>query len=241
MSIKVAIVNRSKRLSDLEVIPAVAALQIQVSRDFGPIWGVDAHVGFVPKGEEAAPDRWQQVLVDAPSEPDALGYHDTTKSGLPIGFTSLDQCLKYGDDWHTTLSHEMLELLADPFIFSVVSMGNGRYTWLEVCDAVEAYDYEIELDGGIHVKVSDFQTPAWFGAPRKPGGAFSFLNTVHSPFELAPGGYMGVLEADGSYHQLTRRVGPRIPAKREEPIERGRRWRRLKRMGLSSGGANSTA
>ena len=34
--------------------------------------------------------------------------------GTPYGFVYLDICARYGENWTTTLSHEVLELLADP-------------------------------------------------------------------------------------------------------------------------------
>lgn len=49
-SIKVAVVNASRTLTDNQVKSAVSALQTQVHRDFASAWGIDADLTFVPKG-----------------------------------------------------------------------------------------------------------------------------------------------------------------------------------------------
>jgi len=57
------------------------------------------------------------------------------------------------------LSHELLEMLADPWINWCATGNDSKIYALEVCDAVEADDLGYDIDG---VRVSDFVTPAWF-------------------------------------------------------------------------------
>ena len=61
--------------------------------------------------------------------------------------------------WTVTLSHELLEMLADPWINWCAQGDDGKIYALEVCDAVEADRMGYEIDG---VLVSDFITPSWF-------------------------------------------------------------------------------
>jgi hypothetical protein len=53
-TIQISILNRSSVLTDAQVQAAVPALQTQVKRDFGPVWGVDADLTFVPAGAPSA-------------------------------------------------------------------------------------------------------------------------------------------------------------------------------------------
>jgi hypothetical protein len=44
----------------------------------------------------------------------ALGYHDRNFSGIPFGFVFTELSREIGENWSVTLSHEALELIADP-------------------------------------------------------------------------------------------------------------------------------
>jgi len=52
-TIKIAVINATSDvvLSDAEAAPAVNALQEQVTSDFAPVWGTDADLTFVPRGQ----------------------------------------------------------------------------------------------------------------------------------------------------------------------------------------------
>jgi len=93
-----------------------------------------------------------------------LGYHDKNHAGLPYGFVYLDVCRASHEDWSTTLSHEVLELLADPRAVMTVAgpapRGAKKHVHydLEVCDPTQGDTYQI--DG---VTVSNFVGKAYFG------------------------------------------------------------------------------
>lgn len=230
MEITLAIVNRSRTLSDADVLPVVAALQVQVNRDFAPAYGIGAALGFVPKSEHAPEEHWQQIIVDEGTDPAALGFHEVTALGWPVGYTSIDQTTKYGEKWSTTLSHELLELLADPYCFSLVyNPRRQEFVWLEVGDPCEAISYQI--DG---IDVSDFVLPAWFGAPRaSKTDPFTHCGSINRAFALAPGGYVGVVSADGQVTQLTARRDEKQAEPREIPRPLSRRWRRIQLGGVA--------
>src|SRR6266852_514158 len=111
-NIKVAVINQSQSLTDDQVSQAVPALQAQVSNDFAPAWGIDADVTFVP-GSQPAPGSWALVIFDNSDQPGALGYHDLTVEGLPLGKVFAGTDIQYGLQWTITASHELLEMLAD--------------------------------------------------------------------------------------------------------------------------------
>src|ERR1700676_2293274 len=93
--IQIRITNDSTVLTDLQVQTCMAALQAQVHEDFFPSpWGVDAELTFMPKGQSPMPGQWQLVFADDSDQAGALGYHETTFNGDPIGYcfakTSMD-------------------------------------------------------------------------------------------------------------------------------------------------------
>ncbi|WP_222932722.1 hypothetical protein [Nocardia yunnanensis] len=199
--------NRSTVLTDAEVSAVVPALQTQVHRDWAPAWGSDADLSFVASAQQPEPGSWWLVVSDDSDQAGALGYHDLTPEGLPLGKVFARSDRDAGLQWTVTASHELLEMLADPDInlaayeFSTATI--GRIYAYEVADAVEANQYGYQIDG---VLVSDFVFPAWFENFRKAGSTqFDYGKHLTAPFELLPGGYIGVFDITGGsgWHQLT--------------------------------------
>jgi hypothetical protein len=200
--IKIAIFNHSTVVKDDEVAHAVQALQVQVSRDFLPAWGIDAALSFVPSGEIPPAGSWQLGIFDDSDQAGALGYHDLTEAGMPLGKVFAKTDLFYQLQWTVTASHELLEMLADPDI-NLTAMRSLRFNseyeldWTlfyayEVCDPCESDDQGYLIDG---VLVSDFVNPAWFEAFRKTGSTqFDHRSLIQNPFELLPGGYISVFD-----------------------------------------------
>jgi hypothetical protein len=209
--IKIAVINASTTLSDADVRAVVPALQAQVRRDFAPAWGVDADLAFVPKGGTAAPGAWWLVVLDTSDAPGALGYHDLTPEGLPLGKVFAETDRKLGLRWTVTASHELLEMLVDPNVNLTVFIETGSTTGTlyayEVCDACEADEFGYSIEG---VMVSDFVYPAWFESFRKKGSTrFDHREKIQEPFGLLRGGYIGVYEvkSGSGWTQVTAEPG----------------------------------
>jgi len=113
-NVTVSIFNDSTALTDADVQPVVAALQRQVSEHFAPAWGIDATLAFVPKGQQPRAGSWWLVVLDDTDQAGALGYHDTTPDGLPMGKVFAKTDLDNHLSWSVTVSHELLEMLGDP-------------------------------------------------------------------------------------------------------------------------------
>lgn len=231
-AIRMAVINEATHVTDAEAEKFTAALQAQIHEDFLPVWGIDCSLGFVPKGEKLLdPSVWWLVLLDNADMAGALGYHDFTASGLPIGKVFVETTKRYGGIWTVTGSHEALEILADPDISICVLAANkdfpkGALYARENCDAVEADELGYEKLG---VMLSDFQTPAWFEAPRR--AQVDFCNHIKKPFQLAPGGYISVLDLahlHRGWQQLTAR-SDRRNFRARAPIGSRRERRRLPR------------
>ncbi|MGH7053673.1 MAG: hypothetical protein ACREFA_07635 [Stellaceae bacterium] len=219
--IQIAAINESATVADAQVPAVVAALQRQVREHFAPAWGIDAQLSVSARGAVPAPDSWQLVLLDDSDQADALGYHETTAAGLPLGKVFVRTSTQDGENWPVCASHELLEMLADPWVCDTVlaqtSESAGTLYPREVCDAVEGATYEI--DG---VQVSDFVLPAyWF--PAVPGvtlaGPFDWLKQLQAPLPaLLPGGYLGEMAVGvpaTGWQQITdmRRLSARHAAK----------------------------
>ena len=213
----IAYIRETGLLTDALIRAYVAAQQIQIDRDFGPIWNVKDECVFVPPGS-VIPDGARQVIFkDRSDQTDATGYH--TGTGTPVAFVFAQDCIDDGIAWAVTASHETLEMLADPLCSRTQRVTIDGVTWdyaWEVCDAPEddAFAYAIN---GIHM--TDFVLPNWF-IPDAPG-PYSFRDALRAPLALAEGGYIGrreVAPSPGTWAQVfADKPGPR---QRKGPLSR---------------------
>lgn len=210
---QIAIVNTSTLVSNNDAAKMAAAIEHQVRADFAPAWGrVPVPVGFYTSPHAAPADGHGIALVDTIADAPAgvLGYHTEDARGQ-WGIVACKPELDAGaqvltGDWavSSVLSHEVLELLADPSCSFWASAGRRAYC-LEVCDPVEAPTYEV--DG---VAVSNFVLPAWFDP--QGTGPFDHLGLLKAPFSLLKGGYV-VYSSQGAEHQ---EYGDQFPGWRRE-------------------------
>jgi hypothetical protein len=196
--IQISVINASTVVTDDDVRPVVDALQKQVTNDFLPAWGVGAQLTFIPTGSTPPAGTWWLSILDDSDQAGALGYHDITPDGLPLGKVFAGTDLKYGSQWSVTASHELLEMLGDPNINLTVFVQNDQSTGIlyayEVCDACEADQFAYKIG---NVSVSDFVFPSWFESFRTAGSAqFDQTNQIQSPFQLLTGGYIGVFDVN---------------------------------------------
>jgi hypothetical protein len=224
--IKVAVINASTVLKDADVKAAVPALQKQVHDDFAPAWGVDADLIFVPRHGKPPTKAWWLAILDDSDQAGALGYHDLTDQGLPLGKVFAGTDMRYGSKWTVTASHELLEMLGDPDVNLAAAIdrphGGMRLYAYEVCDACEADQFAYKIDG---VLVSDFVFPAWFESFRKHNSTqFDRQELIKAPFELLTGGYIGIYDvpSGSGWTQITKdgesrlyQLRPRVGSRRE--------------------------
>ena len=176
----------TETLSFAEVSRAGAALQKQLARDFGPIWGVDATIDAFARLEDVPLGYWPIVVEEDIQVAGAAGIH-LDRNGQPFAL------VQYSNRWTLTASHEMLEMAADPFGNRVISARSikpdlGRVEYLvEVCDPCEAPDFAYHANG---VSVSDFYTPNFFDPVIDPGVRYSFTGAITKPLDVLKGGYI---------------------------------------------------
>lgn len=205
-NIKIAIVNETTVLIDGEVPAVVNALQRQVHEHFAAVWGIDADLTFVPKGSTPFKGAWWLVLLDNSDQAGALGYHDLTPEGMPMGKVFVKTDMDYQQQWSVTASHELLEMLGDPdvnlTVFVQPGATSGTLYAYEVCDACEADELGYPIDG---VQVSDFVYPSWFESFWQPGATqFDYRGHINQPLQILQGGYIGAFDVTTGtgWHQL---------------------------------------
>jgi hypothetical protein len=226
----VVLVDRSPEpVSGARLAHVARALQTQVDRDFGAVWGVGVRVTAatctaVPAGA------WTISIVGEPVS--GLGVR-LDAHGRPVAD------VRAGEDWTLAASHELLEMIADPrggrFMegrrpATGARLHRVRYL-VEVCDPCEVHPYVI--DG---VEVSDFVTPDYYRADAAHGTAVDFLRKLRRPLEVSAGCYLSWHDPDdGHWHQrrpdgtvsrsrgpLDPRRSPRDDRDRAFPDEAGR-------------------
>jgi len=204
------VIANLSNIDDSVLNNVLAAISTQISLDFGREWNISAALRsqrmtltgpFVEF--DAATDA---IIYLGDSSQDStsgvnqvLGYHSQNHSQLAYGFVYLDACAQANEDWSITLSHEILELLADPSTIATAPGPDPTNNspeadpvsfFLEVCDPTQGDWYLIN-----GVKVSNFVNKSYFG---KSGGLTQTnrMNLTLPPFGARPGGHATYLDSN---------------------------------------------
>jgi hypothetical protein len=235
----VALVSLSSDVPDREVMRVAAALQKQVTRDFAPIWGVQAtidpfadlhsvpsdyHPVIVFSGtadlaeqlEGLVGEQYASRLIDAFTTDQLQGIHLNGFTRQPFALVEASEV------WSVTASHEALEMIADPYGNRLVAASHKldralRVNYLlEVCDPCLAVWYPVN-----GLPVSDFYTPSYFDPVRTDGTRYSFTGEVVEPLEILPGGYLTWVDPrSGSLYQLQAGETEPVHLADEEALQR---------------------
>jgi hypothetical protein len=232
--IKIAVINESTVIPDSDMPDVLEALQHQVDLDFAPIWGqaIDTELVLGDKTQPTPPGVWELVILDNSDQAGALGYHDVTSNGDPLGkiFAKDDQ--QDGTSWTVTASHELLEMLGDPEINLTAeadaSDGTTKFYAYEACDACEddSFGYKITTQSGKDILVSDFVTPKFFmPSMTAPGTQYDFKGNIKAPLQILTNGYLSVWSPATGWSQITGELVNKT-AEQAAPKEGHRRYRR---------------
>ena len=217
----IAIVSLTREVTTRSVLQVSAALQKQVTRDFVPIWGFPATVDAfedltsVPNDyhhviifsdprelidllEQQVGELPAQVLLDEFQRGSITGIHLNELTRQPFALVAAS------DAWTVVLSHEVLELLADPSGNHLIAAAHPfdaerrvRYL-IEVCDPCQALWYPVN-----GVPVSDFYTPRYFDPVSVKGIRYSFTGSLQEPRQILEGGYLTFLDPlDSALYQV---------------------------------------
>lgn len=213
----ISVDNHSDQSSH-EVRRVIRAINKQIERDFEPHWNLGATVRLSRYlSRTKAKDRDRRATVH-------LHLHHAGRFHLPTAvsaatgwvFTHLPAKVERTLPWlHWTvaLSHEILELLADPDLNTLirgphpVAKRRKVLHYREVCDPVQGDIYKI--DG---VAVSNFVLPHYYNGQGESGGENDFLNRGVKAFNWRPNGEIGFFDPSvgkrGKYVTF-----PQVPAK----------------------------
>jgi hypothetical protein len=188
---KVAIVSEISEISPSELTRVAAALQEQATRDFGPIWGVNATVDAFASLDDIPLDAWPIMIQTDIHESGAAGIH-LDRNGQPFALVQFDNA------WSLTASHECLEMLADPFGSRQQAAPSPKpgdnidvLFLVEVSDPCEALSCAYAING---VTVSDFITPQFYDRAAAIGVRYDFTGKITKPGQVLRDGYVSWLD-----------------------------------------------
>ena len=217
----VAIVSVAGEVPMRDLMQVAAAVQKQVTRDFTPLWGIEATVDafqdlssvpsdyrpvvvFGDPGElpsrlgSLMGEQPPEVLIHALESGEVAGIHLAAITRQPFALASTSGA------WPVTVSHETLEMLADPYGNRVVAAVHPQNRakrvnyLLEICDPCLTTYY---LVNGL--PMSDFYTPRYFDPVRIDSVRYSFTGAIDEPLKILPGGYLSWIDPlDSGLYQL---------------------------------------
>jgi hypothetical protein len=185
---QVALVSESAQVEASDLTQVSAALQKQATRDLVQFWNVKATVDAFPRLEDVPIGYWPIMVMDDIGY-DAAGIH-LDKNGQPFALVTASA---QRDVWSLTASHEMIEMLVDPFGNRLVAGDSpkpdqGRVQFLlEACDPSEAAGFAYTVNG---ILVSDFYSVRFFDPVAAPGVRYSFTGAITEPRQVLRGGYL---------------------------------------------------
>jgi hypothetical protein len=199
---QVALVSESDQIDPGDLTRVSAALQKQVTRDLVQFWNVKSTVDAFPQLEDVPIGYWPIIVQDNIGF-DAAGIH-LDEDNQPFALVTASE---ERDVWSLTASHELIELLVDPF-GSRLNAGDSpkpdqaRVQFLvEPCDPSEATEFAYTVNG---ILVSDFYTVRFFDPVAAPGVRYSFTGAIRQPREVLRGGYLSWLDvASNTWWQET--------------------------------------
>jgi|NGEPerStandDraft_6_1074524.scaffolds.fasta_scaffold18755_2 hypothetical protein len=202
---------------DVDLIHSAAiALNLQVTRDLPQFWPVTATVFYLPNPKKIPAGVWPVQLVKT-LPPDEGGFHsDKHKQPYAKVIASAEDTT-----WTIDVSHEILEMLVDPYgnrmqssvaieiVGGKIQDGTGQFGYLvEACDPCEDNSYAYTING---VAVSDFITPHFYDPMVTPGTRYSFTGAIKGPRQILPGGYISWVNAQKDEWQQLMYVDPSKP------------------------------
>jgi len=219
--IQIGLVDMTGKLDAELVQSAAIALNLQVTRDLPQFWPISATVVYLPNPQKIPAGIWPvQLVKELP--PGEGGFHsDKHKQPYSKVIASPDD-----NTWTIDASHEILEMLVDPWgnrmqssnaieiVKGKIEDGTGQFGYLvESCDPCEDNSYAYTING---IAVSDFITPHFYDPVVTPGTRYSFGGNISAPRQLLPGGYISFVDlTQDEWEQILWIDPPRPPVLRK--------------------------
>ncbi len=184
--IHLALVVEAPTVSARATMEIAAALQRQLTRDVAPIWDVYATIDLFEVLEHVPPGYWPILVSDNIPGVEDIGMH-LDQDGQPFALVEVSP------SWSLTASHEVIEMVTDPWGNRVVPGGSpmegqGLVNILvEICDPVGGTGCAYTVNGYL---VSDFVTPNYYDPVAATGVRYSFTGALDGPRRVQEGGYL---------------------------------------------------
>jgi len=188
MTPKIALVSQSTAVATADVIALCAAIQTQITQDFLPVWKIPATISYFATLEDVHVGFWPVIIVDKIATKD-FGVHGQ-RDNQPIALVDASKA-----NWQATVSHEVLEMIVDPYCNRLVAssavMGSAAQVeyLVEICDPCQNTFYNIN-----GIKVSNFYTPNYFDAATAPSVRYDFLGLMTQPRTILEQGYLSWID-----------------------------------------------
>jgi hypothetical protein len=207
-SANLVVIDQTKEIDPNLLSSAAQALNIQVTQHLPKYWsGTAANVSSAPSIAALPSNSWPVFLVKT-LPPHEGGFH-MDKHNQPYAKVIATPA---DPSWTIDASHEIIEMLVDPYgnrmqssqAIAIQADGvvdaPGTFDYLvEACDPCEANDFAYEIDG---IEVSDFITPDFYDAAARPGTQYSYMGNITRPRQLLKGGYISYIGSDGQWGQI---------------------------------------
>jgi hypothetical protein len=187
---RIALISETSFVSYSELAKVSSAIQKQVNDHFAPHWGIQASIDPLAALADIPPNSWPVVIRDNIGISEA-GVHWNATRDKPFALVTFREGDTPADGWQPTVSHEILEMLADPFgkefrAGPSVQPEEGPVEYLlEICDPCQAAEFGYWIDD---IPVSDFVLPGYYTAFQP--GAYSYAGHITQPREVLRGGYL---------------------------------------------------
>jgi hypothetical protein len=200
---RIVLVSETQFVPFGELGKVSSAVQKQVNDHFGPAWGARAAIDPLASLADIPPGAWPVVIRDDIGINEA-GVHWNETRDKPFALVTFREGDKPEEGWQPSVSHEVLEMLADPYgkgfrAGPSLRPGQGPVEYLvEVCDPCQAAGFVYWVDD---IPVSDFVLPPYYAAFNP--GTYSHAGNITQPREVLPGGYVSWRDpVDGRWTQF---------------------------------------
>jgi len=200
---KIALFSEIGKLGFPQLRKAVVAFQKQISRDFKPVWRLDAEIIACKSAADVPKGAWPIAVRKESGVPGAAAYHDV-KKGVPFSV------VEFREGWTLSASHQIMEMVACPDgnrTLSAPSIRPGetkkRVNYLvQVCDPCQGSQWAYSIDG---VLVSDFYTPHFFDETWRKDVRYDHAGHMRQPREVLRDGYISWFDpSNGHWWQRVR-------------------------------------
>lgn len=198
----VAIVATTQRISFAELEKAVKAVEYQIKNHVATFWdkrvytALDSTIKAYANVNQVPFGSWL-VSIDDQIDVDSYGYHYVTEKAESYAPVNTPYArLKYASNWSLILSHEVTEMLLNPYLtnFRYAEIGGRKVRLVvEPSDPAQFQEFGYKIND---VLVSDFTTPNYYDLVWTPNTRYSYTGQITKPLELLENGYFSFEYAD---------------------------------------------